>query len=172
MFPLEVCRMTCYITRVLLTEDHWKVAGLLVPIRGIEICRRAQRTCGNLQGACSRLGTDLGLHGILRGFPGSVSWHTCCRWRLWLQGLDFIRSCRENQKIVSGTCQRKTCNDGHHRHVFPGAFACSRFFNQKKTLLGTCGRTTQTTWKLILVLHIIIYNRKYYNESLARSCFV
>ena len=46
------------------------------------------------------------------------------------------------------------------------------FFNQKKNLLGTCARTTQTTWKLILVLHIIIYNRKYYNESLARSCFV
>ena len=106
-----------WLTTGYLTKDHWKVARLSFAISRVEVRRRAQWTCGNFQGACSRLGTDLGLHGILRGVPGSVSWNTCCCGRLWLQGLDFIWPWRENEKALSRAGKRTTCDDGHHRHV-------------------------------------------------------
>ena len=67
-----------------------------------------------------RMGSDLGLHGLLRGFPGPVSWDSCCRRRLWIQGLDCFRPCWKDQEAQCRTCKRKTGDDGHHRNVFPG----------------------------------------------------
>eukprot|EP00438_Fugacium_kawagutii_P012353 Skav221984 [mRNA] locus=scaffold195:1160661:1167817:- [translate_table: standard] len=29
-------------------------------------------------------------YGFLRGFSGSVTWNSCCGWRLWIQGVDRI----------------------------------------------------------------------------------
>ena len=102
------------------TKDHWQVPWLLVAIRRIEIRWRAQRPCSNLQSACRRLGTDLGLHGILRGFPGSVCWNTGRRWRLWIQGLDFFGPSWEDEKAQCRVGKRSACHDGNHWHVFPG----------------------------------------------------
>ena len=72
-----------------------------------------------------RMGSDLGLHGFLRGLPGPVCWNSCCRRRLWIQGLDLFRPCWENQEAQCRTCERKTGDDGHHWYVFPGEMGFS-----------------------------------------------
>ena len=67
-----------------------------------------------------RMGSDLGLHGILRGLPGTDPRKCCVCRGLWIQGADRFWPGWENQKAQCRNRQRKTCNDGHHRHVFPG----------------------------------------------------
>ena len=69
---------------------------------------------------CRRMGTNLGIHGLLRGFSGSVCWNSCCSRRLWIQSLDSIWSCGEDKKIERRVGERPPCNDGDHRHVLPG----------------------------------------------------
>ena len=37
-----------------------------------------------------RMGSDLGLHGFLRGLPGTDPRKCCVCWRLWIQGVDLF----------------------------------------------------------------------------------
>lgn len=37
------------------------------------------------------------------GFPGPVSWNSCCRRRLWIQGLHCFQPCWENQETQCRT---------------------------------------------------------------------
>ena len=101
-------------------EDHRKVPRLPQSVRGPEVRRCAQWTGRNFQGSGRRLGSDSGLHGLLRGLPGSVGRNSRCCGRLRLQSADLQRPCREDEKAFSGTCERTTGHDGHHRHVLPG----------------------------------------------------
>ena len=66
-------------------RDHWQVPWLLVSFCWLEVCRCAQWSCSNLQSASSRLGSNFGLHGLLRSFPGPVCWNSCCSWWLWME---------------------------------------------------------------------------------------
>ena len=45
-----------------------------------------------------RMGSDLGLHGFLRGLPGTDPRNWCVCWRLWIQGVDLFWPGWENQK--------------------------------------------------------------------------
>ena len=57
--------------------------------------------CGLLRGPiCQpwRMGSDLGLHGFLRGLPGTDPRKCCVCWRLWIQGVDLFWPGWENQK--------------------------------------------------------------------------
>ena len=67
-----------------------------------------------------RMGSDLGLHGFLRSLPGTDPRNWCVCWRLWIQGVDRFWPSWENQEAQCWNRQRKTCDDGYHRHVFPG----------------------------------------------------
>ena len=126
----------------------------------------------NLQSAGSRLGTDLGLHGILRGFPGSVSWHACCGWRLWIQGLDFIRSCREDEEAKCRVGKWSLGNDGDHRHVLSG-----KVYKFPSTLLRT--RETLNVVNLFTMLQVDNAMCRYINSDVLMAhnrpktqCFV
>ena len=44
--------------------------------------------------------------------------------RLWIQGVDRGWPGWENQEAQCRNCKRKTGDDGHHRHVFPGGDRC------------------------------------------------
>ena len=70
------------------------------------------------------MGSDLGLHGFLRSLPGTDPRNWCICWRLWIQGVDRGWPGWENQEAQCRNCKRKTCDDGHHRHVFPGGHRC------------------------------------------------
>ena len=70
--------------------DHRQIPWILEPKCRLEVRRRPQRTSSHFQSASSGLGPNLGLHGLLRGFPRSVCWNSCCCRRLWLQGLDCV----------------------------------------------------------------------------------
>ena len=70
--------------------DHRQIPWILEPKCRPEVRRRPQRTSSHFQSASSGLGPNLGLHGLLRGFPRSVCWNSCCCRRLWLQGLDCV----------------------------------------------------------------------------------
>ena len=67
-----------------------------------------------------RMGSDLGLHGFLRSLPGTDPRNWCVCWRLWIQGVDRFWPSWENQEAQCWNRQRKTCDDGYHRYVFPG----------------------------------------------------
>ena len=67
-----------------------------------------------------RMGSDLGLHGFLRSLPGTDPRNWCVCWRLWIQSVDRFWPSWENQEAQCWNRQRKTCDDGYHRHVFPG----------------------------------------------------
>ena len=66
------------------------------------------------------MGSDLGLHGFLRSLSGTDPRNWCVCWRLWIQGVDRFWPSWENQEAQCWNRQRKTCDDGYHRHVFPG----------------------------------------------------
>ena len=66
-------------------RTYWKIPWLLVSICRFEVCRCSQWTCSNLQSASSRLGSDRGIHGLLRSFPRPVSWNRSLCWRLWME---------------------------------------------------------------------------------------
>ena len=100
--------------------DHRQIPWISVTVGRIEIRRCAQWFGCNLESASRRLGTNLGIHGLLRGFSGSVCWNSCCSRRLWIQGLDSIRPSGENQKVKCRVGERPSCNDGYHRHVLSG----------------------------------------------------
>ena len=70
------------------------------------------------------MGSDLGLHGFLRSLPGTDPRNWCICWRLWIQGVDRGWPSWENQEAQCRNCKRKTGDDGHHRHVFPGGDRC------------------------------------------------
>ena len=52
----------------------------------------------------------------------------------WIQGVLRFWPGWEDQKTQCRNRQRKTCDDGHHRHVFPGAdrVLCDCLFQPKK----------------------------------------
>ena len=126
-------------------KDHRKVPRLPQSVRWPEVRGCAQRVGRNFQGSGRRLGSDSGLHGLLRGLPGSVGRNSRCCGRLRLQSADLQRPCREDEKTFSGTCERTPGYDGHHRHVLPGqvfAFAsCRRDMQMLVQILSTLLRT-------------------------------
>ena len=66
-------------------RTYWEIPWLLVSICRLEVCRCSQWTCSNLQSASSRLGSDRGIHGLLRSFPRPVPWNRSLCWRLWME---------------------------------------------------------------------------------------
>ena len=95
-----------------------------------------------------RMGSDLGLHGILRGLPGTDPRKCCVCRRLWIQGADRFWPGWENQKAQCRNRQRKTCDDGHHRHVFPGGGRglcgyCLLQLNQKRNTTKSVAERVQ-----------------------------
>ena len=70
--------------------DHGQIPWLSLTFGRLEIRRCPEWLGCDLQSACRRMGTDLGIHGFLRGFSGSVSWNPSCSRRLWIQGVDSI----------------------------------------------------------------------------------
>ena len=95
-----------------------------------------------------RMGSDLGLHGILRGLPGTDPRKCCVCRGLWIQGADRFWPGWENQKAQCRNRQRKTCDDGHHRHVFPGGGRglcgyCLLQLNQKRNTTKSVAERVQ-----------------------------
>ena len=102
------------------TGNHRQIPWLLVSFCWLEVCRRAQWSCRNLQSASSRLGSDFGLHGLLRSFPGPVCWNSCCSWWLWMEAHHIYWSGSQENKAQCRVGKRKTGDDGHHWHVLSG----------------------------------------------------
>ena len=67
------------------SRNYWKIPRFLVSICRLEVCRCSQWTCSNLQSASRRLGSDRGIHGLLRSFPRPVPWNCSLCWRLWME---------------------------------------------------------------------------------------
>ena len=61
-------------------EITGKFPGYLSPSAGLKFADVPNGLAAISQSASSRLGSDFGLHGLLRSFPGPVCWNSCCSW--------------------------------------------------------------------------------------------
>ena len=102
------------------TGNHRQIPWLLVSFCWLEVCRCAQWSCRNLQSASSRLGSDFGLHGLLRSFSGPVWRNSCFSWWLWMEAHHIYWSGGQEKKAQCRVGKRKTGDDGHHWHVLSG----------------------------------------------------
>ena len=66
-------------------RNYRQIPWFLVSFCWLEVCRCAQWPCRNLQSASCRVGTDFGIHGLLRSFPRPVPWNCSLCWRLWME---------------------------------------------------------------------------------------
>ena len=100
-------------------RTYWKIPWLLVSICRFEVCRCSQWTCSNLQSASSRLGSDRGIHGLLRSFPRPVSWNSqplleTFGWKLITSDDPEVKKTKLNAELA----KRPFGHDGHHRMFF------------------------------------------------------
>ena len=62
-----------------------KFPGFLSPSAGLKFADVPNGLAAISQSASSRLGSDRGIHGLLRSFPRPVPWNRSLCWRLWME---------------------------------------------------------------------------------------